>query len=140
MEITRKLPILMRNLPTRTILIRGEARALRSSQPPSWLRAAIPPPALGEGRYGGVARRSVTVCWAALFVLADVQCPHPRPCYGHVRPEEAANNFAVGQDVEIVIAPVAGGTPCAFQSEVILLHRDAPDLVAESTPAPPEGG
>jgi hypothetical protein len=90
------------------------------------------------GRYGGLARRNVTVCWAALFMLADVQCPHPRPCYGHVRPEDAANNFAVGQDVRIVIAPVAGGTPCAFQSEVILLHPNAPDLVAESTPARPE--
>jgi hypothetical protein len=61
---------------------RGNERA-----PPATHRRArtflFPSPALGQGRYGSLARRSVAVCWAAVFVLPDVQCPHPRPCYGH---------------------------------------------------------
>jgi hypothetical protein len=42
------------------------------------------------------------------------------------RLEDAADNFAVRQHVEVVIAPFAGGTrgQWAFQSEVVILHRD----------------
>jgi hypothetical protein len=65
-----------------------------------------------------LARGSVTVCWAAAFVLPDVQCPHPMPCYGHVRLEDAADNFAVGQHVEIVIGPFAAGISIISRASV----------------------
>src|SRR5215471_7903792 len=66
------------------------------------------------------------MCRAPVFVLPDVQCPHPWPCYEHARLEDAADNFPRGQHIEIVIAPFVGGTKgrCAFQSKVVLLHRD----------------
>jgi hypothetical protein len=37
----------------------------------------FPPPTLGEGRYGSLAHGSVAVCRAAVFVVSNVQCPHP---------------------------------------------------------------
>src|SRR5438067_5389543 len=87
-------------------------------------------PALGKRCHGGLACRSVAMCRAAVFVVSDVQCPHPWPCYGHTRIEDTADNFAVGQHVIIVVLPFPGQTSerCAFQREVILFHRDAPVL------------
>ena len=90
----------------------------------------LPPPAFGEGGHGSLACRSVAVCRAAVFVVSDVQCPHPWPCYGYTRIEDTADNFATGQHVIIVVLPLGGGTKgrCAFQCEVILFHRVSPGL------------
>src|SRR5262249_7740804 len=84
------------------------------------------PPALCERCHRSLARRSVAVCRVAVFVVPDVQCPHPGPCYGHARLEDTADNFAMCKHVEIVVARCVTKGRRAFQSEVILFHRDTP--------------
>src|SRR5262249_10848290 len=75
-------------------------------------------------------------CRVAVFVVPDVQCPHPGPCYGHTRLEDTADNFAMCKHVEIVVAPCVTKGRRAFQSEVILFHRDTP-ANANRTGSPP---
>ena len=83
---------------------------------------SLPPPALGERSHGGLAALGIAVRWqAALY-----QGPHPGASYGRgVGVEDAADNFAVGEHVEIVVIPFPGGAAgrCTFEDEVILLHR-----------------
>jgi hypothetical protein len=56
------------------------------------------------------ARCSVAVCRASVFLVPDVQCPHPWSCYGRTCIEDTAENFAIGQHVIIVVLPFAEGT------------------------------
>ena len=59
-------------------------------------------------------------------MVPERERPHPR-CSDRrgVGLEDAADNFAVGEHVEIVIIPFAGRARgrCAFEDEVILFHR-----------------
>jgi hypothetical protein len=55
-------------------------------------------------------RRRIAVRWRVIFVVSEVQRPHPRRSYWRcIGLEDAANNFAVGEHVEIVVIPFAGG-------------------------------
>src|SRR5919201_3976204 len=96
-------------------------------------------PALSEGRHSNLARRSVAVCGVVVFVVPNVQRPHPGPCGRHTRVEDTADNFTIGQYI-IIVVPFAGGTGsrCASQSEIVLLHRIPSPALIEGTPAPPE--
>jgi hypothetical protein len=48
----------------------------------------------------------------ALPVIAEGQGPHPRASYRRgIGLEDTADNFAIGQHVEIVIIPFAGRRP-----------------------------
>jgi hypothetical protein len=61
----------------------------------------------------------------AIPVVAEGQGPHPRVSYWRgIGLEDAADNFAVGEHVEIVVIPFAGGTASrrAFEGEVILIR------------------
>ena len=42
----------------------------------------FPPPAFGEGRHRGLARRLATLRRLAILVMPEGQCPHPRRAYG----------------------------------------------------------
>ena len=66
------------------------------------------------------------MCGRAMFVLFEGQSPHPRRSYRRgVGLEYAADYFAVGPHVEIIITPLAGraGGRGALQDEVILLFN-----------------
>src|SRR5215831_18316851 len=93
---------------------------------PSLRRApnvSLPPPAFGERGHRSLASRLISVRWRAAFVVREDQGPHPRRSYGRcIGVEDAADSFAVGQHVEIVMIPLAGWTRGrgAFEAEVIL--------------------
>jgi hypothetical protein len=54
------------------------------------------------------ARRSVAVGWRATFVVREYQSPHPRRSYWRcIRFEDAPDNGAIAEHVEIVITPNA---------------------------------
>jgi hypothetical protein len=83
----------------------------------------LAPPALGECCHRSLAGRGITVGRAAVFVVPDVQCPHPRPCYGHARLEDAADHSALRKHVEIVVVPLAGRpTKRRPLEQVVFLH------------------
>src|SRR5262249_14261890 len=64
---------------------------------------------VGERGHGGLARRLVAVRRLAVVVVAKGQCPHPRRAYRCGVPlEDAADDNAVVQHVEIVIVLLAG--------------------------------
>jgi hypothetical protein len=82
-----------------------------------------------ERGHGGLARRGIAVGRTAIFVVPKGYRPHPRRhSYGRcVDLEDAADNIAVGQHVEIIFVPVAGGPACrcALEDEGVLLHRQS---------------
>src|SRR4029077_12137016 len=68
----------------------------------------LPPPALGERRHRGLARRLVAVRRHAVLMVAKGQRPHPRRalrCRVHLH--DAADDCAVGENVEVVVGPLA---------------------------------
>jgi hypothetical protein len=89
---------------------------------------SLPPPALGECCHCPLAGRRVAVReHVILTILKDEDCPHPRRSYWRgSRLEDAADIEAIGEHVIIVIAPLTGWARGrrAFQSEVVLLHRN----------------
>src|SRR5215831_14750931 len=69
----------------------------------------LTPPALGERGHRGLARRLAAVRRRAVFVLAEGKRPEPRRAYWRGgRLHDAADDSAVGEHVEIVVAPLAG--------------------------------
>ena len=69
-------------------------------------RALLPPPALGERRHRGLARRRVAVRRRAIFVVPKIQRPHPTRTYRRrVDLQDAADVSAVGEHIVIVIVP-----------------------------------
>jgi hypothetical protein len=92
----------------------------------------LPPPALRERCHRGLARLGVAVRRCASFMVPEGQCPHPRcPDWRCVGFENSANHDAVSKHIEIVVVPLAGWSAgrCAFENEVVLLHRAAPHVV-----------
>src|SRR5260370_40605650 len=68
----------------------------------------LAPPALGEGPHCGLARRCIAMCWHAIFVLPEGQGPHPRRSHRRrMYLEDAADDSADGDHVEIVVVPIA---------------------------------
>src|SRR6516225_3167518 len=68
-------------------------------------------PALGERRHRGLTRRLVAVCRRAILMIAKGQRPHPRRalrCRVHLH--DAADDGTIGEHVEVVVVPLAGGT------------------------------
>src|SRR5215510_8226553 len=66
----------------------------------------LPPPALGERRHRGLARRLVAVRWPTVFVMAEGQRPHPRRTNRRrVHLHDAADDGAIGEHVVVVLAP-----------------------------------
>src|SRR6516164_9954035 len=69
----------------------------------------LPPPALGERRHRGLARRLVAVRRRAVLMLAESERPHPRrPYRGRMYLHDTADDSAMGEHVEIVVVPLAG--------------------------------
>jgi hypothetical protein len=68
-------------------------------------------PALSEGRHCRLARHFIAVRGGVILtILNDEDCPHPRRSYRRgVGLENAADNFVVGEHVEIVVIPFPGG-------------------------------
>src|SRR5262245_49531770 len=70
---------------------------------------SFPPPALSQRRHRGLARLSIAVRWYAIFGVPEGERPHPRRSYGRrIGFEDAADHFAIGQHVVIVVIPFAG--------------------------------
>jgi hypothetical protein len=67
------------------------------------------------------------------FLAPECQGPHPRRSYGRsVGFEDAADNSAVRQHIEIVVIPVAGWAVCRRSSEyagflLLIQWREPPD-------------
>jgi hypothetical protein len=71
----------------------------------------LPLPTLGERRHRGLAGRGVAVCRRTILVVLQEERPHPRRSDGcSIREEDAADDNAIGEHVEIVVIPVAGRT------------------------------
>jgi len=85
----------------------------------------LPPPAFGERRHGGLAARLIAVRRPTVFVVAKGQRPHPRrPDWRGVYLEDAADNYAFGKHVVIIVAPVAAQARgrCALEGQIVLVH------------------
>src|SRR5262249_56077199 len=54
-------------------------RPRRRPSPP--ILELLPPPALGDRRHRGLARRGIAVRWCAVFVMLARERPHPRLAY-----------------------------------------------------------
>src|SRR5262245_50004456 len=83
-----------------------------------------------EGR-----KKTLSMCGRSIFVTPKGQCPHPRcPDWRSVGFENSTDNNAVGKHVVIVFVPIAGWAACgcAFEDQVILLHRAAPQSSSAS--------
>jgi hypothetical protein len=85
----------------------------------------LPPPALGECCHRSLARRLVAVDRRAIFVVAIGQRPQPRRAprrRGSLH--DAADNYAVGKHIIIIVTPLAGqaGSRRAFEDEVVFFH------------------
>src|SRR5215470_11341196 len=71
----------------------------------------LPPPTFGERGHGGLARSLITVGWRALLVVAEGKRPHPRHPHRYSgRLHDAPNHDAIAEHVEVIVAPLAGGT------------------------------
>jgi hypothetical protein len=69
---------------------------------------SFPPPTLCERRHRSLARRRVAVGRRAIFVIFEGQRPHPRRAnWPRIGLEDAANDNAIGEHVEVVIVPLA---------------------------------
>jgi hypothetical protein len=67
------------------------------------------PPALRECGHRGLARRRLVVRRRAIFVLSEGKRPHPRRCYWRgVGLEDSADDDTNGENVEVVVIPLAG--------------------------------
>jgi hypothetical protein len=74
-------------------------------------RRSFPPPTFGERRHRSLARRLVAMRRCAVLVVPEGQCPHPGRAYGRrVGFEDAADNYAIGKHVKIIIVPLTRGT------------------------------
>jgi hypothetical protein len=94
------------------------ARCLYENTPPQ-VRA---PPALGECRHRRLAVRGVAVGRRAVLVVQEGQCPHPRRAdRSRIGLENAADNLAIGEHVEIVVTPLAGRTRVSSSSMALEL-------------------
>src|SRR5262245_7994448 len=70
----------------------------------------LPPPALGERRHRGLARRRVAVCAPAIAVIAEGERPEPRRSYRRSDGfHDAADDDAISEHVEVVVVPLARG-------------------------------
>src|SRR5262249_27999203 len=87
--------------------------------------ALLPPPALGERRHGGLTCRLVAMRWPPVLVMAKSQRPHPR-CTNRRRMdlEDAADNSAIDEHIEILVVPFAGrtGGRGALEDQIVLVH------------------
>jgi hypothetical protein len=89
---------------------------------------SFPPPALGERRHRGLARRLIAVRRRAAFVIQQ-QRPHPgRTDRRGRRLHDAADDNSVGKHIVIVVAPLAGrARGCgALEGEIVFFHVSAP--------------
>src|SRR5262249_19000914 len=72
--------------------------------------ACLPPPTLREGRHRGLARRGVAVRRGAVLVMPEGERPHPRRTKGRgVNLEDAADDNAIAEHLEIVVVPLPEG-------------------------------
>src|SRR6516225_5057778 len=85
----------------------------------------LPPPALRERRHGGLTCRLVAMRWPPVLVMAKSQRPHPR-CTNRRRMdlEDAADNSAIDEHIEILVVPFAGrtGGRGALEDQIVLVH------------------
>src|SRR2546430_5062090 len=89
---------------------------------------SFPPPALGKCRHRSLARRPVAVRRRAVLVVAEGERPHPRRAnWPGIGVEDAADDDAIGEHVEIVIVPLAGWSArrSALEGQVVLVHVSA---------------
>jgi hypothetical protein len=69
----------------------------------------LPSPAPSEGHHRSLACRLVAVRRVAVLVEAVGQRPHPRRAHGRGGGvEDAADDSAIGEHVEVIIVPLAG--------------------------------
>jgi hypothetical protein len=85
----------------------------------------LPPPTLGKRCHRSLARRLIAVCGCAVLVVPRGQRPHPRRSTADPDFKDAADNFAIGNHVVVVIAPFArlAIKRRAFQEQVIFVYR-----------------
>src|SRR5262249_59719961 len=86
-------------------------------------------PALRERRHCGLARRRISMSWCTVRVMLERERPHPRHsdrCGAYL--ENAADNEAAGEHVEVVVTPLAGWARSrrTLKDQVVLLHRLSP--------------
>jgi len=73
------------------------------------LSMSFPPPAPGERHHCSFARRLVAVRRRAVLVVPESEGPHPgRANWRGGGPIDAADNFAAGQHVKVIVIPPAG--------------------------------
>jgi aromatic ring-opening dioxygenase catalytic subunit (LigB family) len=80
------------------------------------------PPTLYERRHRDLSRDLIAVRRRAILVMSEGECPHPlrsdwrRCCF-----RDAANDDAIGQHVEVVVALLAGwaGKRSAFEDQLV---------------------
>jgi aromatic ring-opening dioxygenase catalytic subunit (LigB family) len=80
------------------------------------------PPTLCERRHRDLSRDLIAVRRRAILVMSEGECPHPlrsdwrRCCF-----RDAANDDAIGQHVEVVVALLAGwaGKRSAFEDQLV---------------------
>jgi hypothetical protein len=61
-----------------------------------------------QRRHRGLVRRGIAVRRRAVFVVPECERPHPRRAYGRrIGLEDASDNEAFGEHVEVVIVPLA---------------------------------
>src|SRR5262249_54439881 len=73
----------------------------------------------------GLARRRVAVRWGAVLMMSESESPHPRGIYWRgVHLHDATKDSAVGEHVEVVVVPLAGGARGrgAFEDQIVLVH------------------
>src|SRR5713226_7102300 len=70
---------------------------------------SLPPPAFRERRHRGLARRPIAVRRCAILVMPERKRPHPRRIHRRcIGTHDPADDCAVDEHVEVVIAPLAG--------------------------------
>src|SRR5262245_59768784 len=73
------------------------------------LKRSFPPPALSERRHRTLARRLVAVRRRAVFVVSESEGPHPgRADRRGGGLHDAADDFAAGEHVIVVVVPMTG--------------------------------
>src|SRR5262245_66495934 len=73
------------------------------------------PPALSECSHCGLASRSIAVRRCPIFVMPEGERPHPgAACWSGVDFEDAADNGAIREHVEVLVTPLTGRTKCRF--------------------------
>src|SRR6516162_1660903 len=90
----------------------GEPRAPdRETHGPVPLCVSLPPPTLRERRHRCLARRRVAVRERAALMIIVRERPHPRHPHRYSgRLHDAPNHDAIAEHVEVIVAPLAGGT------------------------------